>query len=186
MQRNTMRETKRNPGFALPLKARAAVAWLLPAALVAGCAGYAPTNAMMGRSAEAVSGELGPPTGRYTLPDGTTRLEYARGPYGKHTYMIDLDTAGRVARVEQVLTERNFESIRPGDARQSVLLLLGRPSEVGRIWRGAELWQYRYEAHICRWFVITLEPDGGGVRDAGYLPDPACDTDRDREPRIVP
>jgi hypothetical protein len=170
-----MHKTKRYPGSALPRAIRAAAAGLLLAALVAGCAGYTPTNALTGRSAEEAAGVLGPPSARYTLPGGIQRLEFARGPYGKHTYMIDLDTAGRVARVEQVLSERNFESIRPGDARQSVLLLLGRPSEVGRIWRGAELWQYRYEAHVCRWFVITLEPDGGGVRDAGYLPDPACD-----------
>jgi len=182
-----MRKTKkRYPGFALRLTARAVAAWLLPAALAAGCASYAPTSTLMGQSADAVAGELGPPSGRYTLTDGATRLEYAHGPYGKHTYMIDLDAVGRVIRIEQVLTERNFESVRPGHARESVLLLLGRPSEVGRIWRGAELWQYRYEAPICRWFVITLEPDGGGVRDAGYVPDPACDSDRDREDRMLP
>jgi hypothetical protein len=181
-----MRETKRFAGFGLPRTTRTAAAWLLPAVLVAGCAGYVPTSALMGQGGDAVAGELGPPTARYALPDGSTRLEYAHGPYGKHTYMIDLDAAGRVVRIEQVLTERHFESVQPGDARKSVLLLLGRPSEVGRIWRGAELWQYRYEAPICRWFVITLEPDGGGVRDAGYVPDPACDSDRDSEDRMLP
>jgi hypothetical protein len=181
-----MRDTKQHPGLAPTLSIRAACAWLSTTALLAGCAGYAPTDSLIGRSAEAVSGELGPPTGRHTLPDGSTRLEYARGPFGKHTFMIDLDGAGRVARIEQVLTEPKFESVRPGDARKSVLLLLGRPSEVGRIWRGAELWQYRYDAPVCRWFVITLEPDGGGVRDAGYVPDPACDSDRDRDDRTRP
>jgi hypothetical protein len=158
-----------------------AAAWLLPAALLVGCASYVPPSTLIGQSADAVAGALGPPSGRYTLPDGTTRLEYAHGPYGKHTYMIDLDASGRVARIEQVLTERNFEAIRPGDSRMSVLQRLGRPSEVRRIWRGAELWQYRYEAMFCLWFVITLEPDGGGVRDAGYVPDPACDNERDRD-----
>ena len=29
------------------------------------------------------------------MPDGTTRLVYARGPMGKHTYRIEIDAAGR-------------------------------------------------------------------------------------------
>lgn len=167
------------PGSELWLVSRKLAACLLVAAALAACAGYAPSSALIGRSADDVAREIGPPTGRYTLPDGTTRLEYARGPYGKETYMIDLDSAGRVARVDQVLTENNFNAIRPGESRMSVLLRLGRPSEVGRIWRGGELWMYRYNAFFCRWFVITLEPDGGGVRDSGYLPDPMCE---DRDP----
>lgn len=159
---------------------RKLAAGLLLAATLAGCVSYAPTEALVGRTADDVAREIGPPTGRYTLPDGTTRLEYATGPYGKQTYMIDLDSAGRVARIEQVLTENNFNAIRPGDTRMSVLLRLGRPSETQGIWRGAVLWAYRYNAYFCRWFVITLEPDGGGVRDSGYLPDPMCE-DRDRD-----
>jgi hypothetical protein len=143
--------------------------------VLAGCAGYAPEASWVGRSADAITRALGPPTGRSVHADGTSRLEYARGPYGRHTYMIDFDAAARMVRFEQVLTEANFAAVQPGDSRAAVLQRLGRPSETRRVWRGAELWSYRYEAFFCRWFVVTLEPDGGAVRDAGYLPDPMCE-----------
>jgi hypothetical protein len=170
---------KGSTGSESQLAVRRLVAALTAAAALGGCVAYAPSDALIGQTADDVAREMGSPTGRYTLPDGTTRLEYARGPFGKHTYMMDLDSAGRVAHIEQVLTEDNFNAIRPGDTRMSVLLRLGRPSEKQGIWRGAELWEYRYDAFFCRWFVITMEPEGGGVRDSGYLPDPMCE-DRDR------
>lgn len=144
-------------------------------AVLAGCAGYAPEASWVGQSADAITRALGPPTGRSVHADGTSRLEYARGPFGRHTYMIDFDAAARMVRFEQVLTEANFAAVRPGDSRAAVLQRLGRPSETRRVWRGAELWSYRYDAFFCRWFVITLEPDGGDVRDAGYVPDPMCE-----------
>ena len=155
-------------------------------AVLAGCAGYAPEAAWVGRSADEIARALGPPTGRSVNADGSSRLEYARGPFGRHTYMIDFDAAGRMLRFEQVLTEANFATVRPGDSRTAVLQRLGRPSETGRVWRGAELWSYRYDAFFCRWFVITLEPDGGGVRDAGYVPDPMCDSNRDNDLWVIP
>lgn len=146
---------------------------------LAGCAAYAPDTTWIGRTADEIATVMGPPTGRARQVGGALRLEYARGPFGRHTYMLDFDASGRMMRFEQVLTEANFAAVRPGDSREGVLQRLGRPSETARIWRGAELWSYRYDAIFCRWFVITLEPDGGGVRDAGYLPDPACDASRD-------
>jgi hypothetical protein len=47
------------------------------------------------------------------MPDGTQRLEFARGPFGRHTYMVDLDAQGRVANVEQVLDARHFARVTP-------------------------------------------------------------------------
>jgi hypothetical protein len=147
---------------------------LAAAALLAACSGYGPVNVSPGQSADQVAQSMGPPTGRYALPQGGTRLEYARGPYGKHTFMIDLDANNRVRTVQQVLTEENFATILPGATRDEVLLKLGRPSERRGAFLGRELWQYRYDAIFCQWFVVTMNPDGH-VRDAGYVPDPMCD-----------
>ena len=47
----------------------------------------------------------GPPSGQYDLGQGAQRLEYATGPFGKSTWMVDLDAAGRVTGARQVLTE---------------------------------------------------------------------------------
>ena len=60
------------------------------------CAGYSPRGMQVGDSADDVLRTMGQPTSRYQLPQGGTRLEFARGPYGKHTYMIDVDAQGRV------------------------------------------------------------------------------------------
>lgn len=150
----------------------------LASLLLPACATYAPTSVQPGQSAADVERELGPPSGRYTLPQGGTRLEYARGPWGKHTYMIDLDTGGRVSAIQQVLTEANFGTVLPGATRDEVLRSLGRPSERRGAYGDVELWQYRYEAIFCQWFVVTMQRDGR-VRDSGYVPDPACDRDDD-------
>ena len=145
------------------------------ALLLAACAGYAPSNVHTGDSADAVSKSMGAPTARYTLPQGGTRLEFARGPYGKHTYMVDLDAQGRVIAWHQVLTEPNFESVREGWSQNDLLMKLGSPSDRrsgGR--QGGEVWSYRYDAHFCKWFQVGLDAQGTVV-DTGYGPDPMCD-----------
>jgi hypothetical protein len=149
-------------------------ALLSTAAALAACSAFAPVSVRPGESADEVARTLGPATGRYALPQGGTRLEYARGPYGKQTYMIDLGADGKVQTVQQVLTEANFATVRPGESRDDVLLKLGRPSERRGAFRNTELWAYRYDAIFCQWFVVTMNPDGH-VRDAGYVPDPMCD-----------
>lgn len=144
--------------------------------LFAGCTGYGPRNVRAGQTAQEVAQAMGPPTARYELPQGGTRLEYARGPYGKHTYMIDLDPQGRVLRTRQVLTENNFNDVQAGVSRDELLRTLGRPSERrsgGR--QGGEVWSYRYDAVFCQWFQVSVH--GSRVTSTGYAPDPLCDID---------
>jgi hypothetical protein len=158
---------------------RLAFASATAASLLTACAGYAPPASLQpGQSIDEVTRSYGQPTGRYALPQGGTRLEYARGPYGKHTWMIDADASGRVHSIQQVLTEANFATVKPGETAQDVLLKLGRPSERRGAFRNTELWAYRYDATFCQWFVVTMTPDRQ-VRDAGYVPDPMCDPDDD-------
>ncbi|HEV8690666.1 MAG TPA: hypothetical protein VGQ91_10250 [Ideonella sp.] len=145
-----------------------ALAWM------AGCAGYGPGHLRAGEPAAEVLAELGPPTGRYTRPEGGERLEFARGPFGKHTFMVDLSTDGKVQRWEQVLREDVFFQIAPGMRSDELRYRLGRPSRVNGIWRGATVWSWRYESPFCQWFQVTVEPDGT-VRDAGFGPDPLCE-----------
>jgi hypothetical protein len=150
------------------------------AALLAACAGYSAQGIAPGQTAAQVEQQLGPPTGRHRLPDGGTRLEYARGPYGKHTYMVDLDTAGRVAGWQQVLTEANFNQV-AGEAGMPVdelLRRLGRPTHRrSGGWQPGEVWSWRYDAVFCQWFQVDVV--AGRVRGAAYGPDPLCDIDRD-------
>jgi len=117
---------------------------------------------------------LGPPTGEYSLPEGRKRLEFARGPIGEHTYMLDFDAQGGLLSWAQVLTEARFNTIRAGTPKEQVLLELGRPSE--QSWLGYQrltVWSYRYDSLFCTWFQIGIDASGR-VTDTGYLPDPMC------------
>jgi hypothetical protein len=155
---------------------RLALITLLGAGNLAGCANYVP-RASAGETLADVQSHNGPPTGRYDLPGGGQRIEYARGPYGKHTWMIDVGADSKVISVQQVLTEKRFYEITPGMPADEVLLRLGRPSAVGGGgWQGGQYWSYRYQATFCQWFVIGITPQRQ-VRDAGMAPDPQCDDD---------
>jgi hypothetical protein len=119
----------------------------------------------------------GPPTARYDMPDGTERLEYASGPYGRTTWMVDLDRAGRVTQARQMLNEREFLQVQstPGLTREALLRWLGRPGETrggGRA--GGEVWSWRYPTNDCLWFQVSLGDDGR-VGSSGYFVDPRCD-----------
>jgi hypothetical protein len=154
---------------------------VIGALLLAACAGYGPSGVRPGDSADAVTKAMGAPTARYALPQGGTRLEFARGPFGKHTYMVDLDPQGRVTGWNQVLTEPNFESVRDGWSQDELLTRLGTPSHRrsgGR--QGGEVWSYRYDAVFCQWFQVSVK--GGRVSGTGYGPDPLCDVDRSDGP----
>jgi hypothetical protein len=144
------------------------------AALLAGCSSYGTGSLRGGESAQQVVADMGEPTGRYPLPGGGQRLEFARGPFGKHTFMVDLDAAGHVQHWEQVLREDQFNQVVPGLGSDELRFRLGRPSDVMGIWRGATVWSWRYESPFCQWFRVTVETDGH-VRDAGYGPDPLCE-----------
>jgi hypothetical protein len=165
-----------------PTRASSACSGLiLSVAAVAGCAGYAPGDLPTGASEADLRARMGEPTGRHVLANGT-RIEYARGPMGRHTYMVELDVDGRVRGWEQVLTEASFESIAIATPQAEVRKQLGRPSETQVGWRGVgEVWSYRYEALFCRWFQVWLVD--GRVREAGYNIDPQCDEPRRDEPQ---
>ena len=145
----------------------------LVAALVA-CSGYAPTGVQSGQTADDVARLMGAPTARYPLPDGATRLEYARGPLGRDTFMIDLDTSGKVVEWTQVLTEQMFLEINPGMSERQLLLTLGTPGRVFAIPRQQlKVWNYRYHNNDCLLFQVS-------VGDDGQVLDYACEGPNDR------
>ena len=151
----------------------------LAALALAGCAAhpYAPTAVHAGAPREDVLRLMGPPTAIYTMPDGHERLEYNRMPAGKHTYMVDLDAGGRVARWENVLDENHFAAVVAGMAPGDVLRLIGPPTYTWHYFRPtpANTWLYRFDTiQRCILFEISFDAATGKVIDADYPPDPAC------------
>ena len=147
-------------------------------ALLSGCVNMSnPKVLAPGASAEAIRAHLGEPTARYAMPGGSTRLEYARGPYGRETWMLDVDANGALVAATQALTEANFNGIQAGMSRDELLRTLGRPSRTGVVGRQHQtVWSYRYQSPFCQWFQVGLSASGV-VEDTGYGPDPLCDDD---------
>ena len=151
---------------------------LATALLVGGCAAYGPSASVVGQPIAQAERDLGPPTARYPMPDGSTRVEFARGPFGRHTWMLDVDAQGRVVRSEQVLGEARFQSVRDGMSTDELLRLIGRPGETRPGgWAGGEVWNWRYPTNDCLWFEVSVRD--GRVKAPGYAIDPRCDPPSD-------
>jgi hypothetical protein len=130
------------------------------------------------------AGELlqwGSPTATYALGGGAKRLEYASGPYGRTTWMIDVDGGGRVTQTRQVLSEAEFSLVQSeqGLTAQRLLLWIGTPGERRGARGGGQTWSWRYPTNDCLWFQASIEPDGR-VKGASYGVDPVCDAGNDR------
>lgn len=124
---------------------------------------------------------LGAPTARYPMGDGRMRLEYATGPMGRETWMVDLDAQGRVREWFQALDEPRlhaFQAQAPGLSIDELLRALGRPGEIRQVARVAgrpgEVWAWRYPTPECLWYEVSIDI-GRRVVDAGFGIDPACD-----------
>jgi hypothetical protein len=146
--------------------------WLL-LPLLAACSSYAPPSNWRNLSRDELIVQMGKPDMERQMDSGT-RLEFPRGPLGKHTWFVYLDATGRAIRSEQVLTEQNFNRISPGMTQDAVRQLLGRPSEAQALGRSrGAVWSYRYENYLCQWFQVELTREQQ-VRSSGYGQPPEC------------
>lgn len=133
---------------------------------LSGCAGYGPTDSLLGKDRKAVIELLGAPTSERALNQGS-QLEYAKGPQGKHTFFVTLGPNGTVTSWDQVLHWKSFEKIKPGMSQDEVLALIGKSYLIVRLARNwGEVWSYRYETPFCVWFQIEFTAEGK-VRSAG-------------------
>lgn len=134
-----------------------------------------------GDSRDEVTAVWGPPTAVYLMPGNIERMEYASGPYGRTTWMVDISPDRRVIDSFQALSEARFFDLQstPNLTRTGLLQLLGRPGERrggGR--QGGEVWSWRYPTNDCLWFQASVADDGT-VTGPSYGTDPRCDAPGD-------
>jgi hypothetical protein len=143
-------------------------------AALGGCIGYGPQRLKPGATVAEATSLMGPPTGRYARPDHAERLEFARGPAGEHTYMLDFDSSGRLSKWDQVLDETHFAAVPIGIGQGELREMLGRPSRIyGVATENRTVWSYRFRSNFCQWFEVALSTEGKVV-ETGYAPDPRC------------
>ncbi len=150
---------------------------LFAAAALSACTAYGPSAITPGTPRAEVLLKMGPPTAVHepASPTAARRLEYARGPAGKHTYFLDFGADDRLLRWEQVLSEARFDAIRAGMTAAEVRAQIGTPALVREIrWQSQQVWSYRFVGPFCRWFMVGIGRDDRVV-DTSYGPDPECE-----------
>ena len=162
-----------------PWTSAAALLSLLASLLLvslSGCATLAPGGLPPGTPIAHARAAWFGPTGEYALPDGATRLEFARGAFGKQTYMLDFDKSGVLVASQQVLTEPNLATIAPGLPVDQLRRRFGRPAWVFAVqYPRAHVWNYRFDGGDCVWYQVSVGDASQTVVEAGIGPDPACD-----------
>lgn len=116
------------------------------AALAALAACATPKSLAPGTTLDEARAKLGNPTGSYSLPGGGTRLQYSNQPFDQSVWNADFDGQGRLARVEQMMSDAAFARVQSGkDTRTEVLRDFGQPAEtfVYKL-RDESAWMYRY------------------------------------------
>lgn len=151
------------------------VACLAASLALAGCAVPQPARVQAGQDEPELLAAMGAPTGRYPLADGAQRLEFAQGPFGLRTWMVDLDARGKVLQIRQVMDSYYFNQVQDGMSRDALLRLLGRPAARQGEWQNRETWSWRYANHDCLWLRVTLDAGGKVWGGASTLLDPLCD-----------
>ena len=124
-------------------------AWRLALLLgiaASGCAG--PGSLVPGQSSlPDVKQTMGQPALDWRDAEGWAHLAYPTGPMGYQTWMVLIDPAGKVSRVENVLDETHFAAIKRGMTQEQVLRLLGPPYPAWTMYfraRDELAWEWRY------------------------------------------
>lgn len=150
---------------------------VLPLALLAACSTVGPQTLRVGpgQTEAEMLAAMGPPTGRYPLPNGAQRVEYARGPMGKVTFMLEVDSSGRIKTAEQVLQRQYFSKVTVNMTQDEVQRILGRPGERHREYMNKETWSWRYDNYDCLWAQVTFNAAGRAMTAVAYDREPRCD-----------
>ncbi len=151
---------------------------VMAASLLAACVSpgqYGPPSGEPGQTEADILRQLGAPNDRHAMPDGVTRLEFARGPMGRHTYMVDVDAAGRVLAWRQVLDPATVATrLTPGMTEAQVRRELGRPGRwlvEGVSGRRVAYWRFE-SPQRCE--LLSADFDGDVLLRAGVTGDPHC------------
>jgi outer membrane protein assembly factor BamE (lipoprotein component of BamABCDE complex) len=154
------------------LKRRLCAAWaaVFSAAALCGCVSYSGSSLKPGQSTlQDVRATMGEPAMQWAGADHSLQLSYPRGPAGFHSYMVYLDPAGRLQRIQNVMDPASFYRISPGMTEEQVLRILGPsvPSWTSYFAARRELvWEWRYCDEFSKRarFDVLFDGDSHTVR----------------------
>lgn len=107
--------------------------------------------------------QFGDPVTVTVLPDGSRTLDYPRQPEGWTNYVIQIGPDGKMSSLRQLLHADNFARVKPGQSRDDVRKLLGRPAKMVRYdLKNEEVWDWRFKegGQISKIFSVTFDAQG--------------------------
>lgn len=114
-------------------------------------------------SADEVRQVMGNPNLEWREADGTRIWEYPRTPEGMVNYMLVIGPDQILREVRQVLTEENFNKVRPGMRMDDVRYLLGQPAHELRFPLNQETvwdWKTKVESGMEWYFNVHFSDRG--------------------------
>jgi hypothetical protein len=128
----------------------------------------------LGTTRDEVLKQMGSPSNTVALASGT-RLQYSRQPAGQTAVMVDLDAAGRVVSVRQVLKLEEFTKIEVGKwSRADVEREFGRPALINHFmsWKGDVMtYRWRDDTGQNMFYWVYLD-EKQIVQQVGQSPEP--------------
>jgi len=134
------------------------------AALLAGCASLTDVHRKVvpGMASGEVAARAGKPTTLGKLADGSAYWDYSRQPF--YTDRVSFDGDDRVREVRNILTEDNFENLRPGMTPGDVLATVGPAFIFNNYADGTTVWTYRYNDGVYKLLHATFDSSGRLLR----------------------
>jgi hypothetical protein len=133
-----------------------------------------------GQDQSAIIARMGQPREIHQLPDGGRRLMWPTQPMGTTTVAADIDSAGQIVSVRQVLQISEFNRAEIGTwTREDVLINFGQPMQTAFFRLSQrEVWSYRYVENNITHLLFNFSFDTSGVlRETARTPDPLRDRD---------
>ncbi len=144
-------------------------------ALMGACDFIAQRDLRPGQSTvEEVRKLMGKPGTIWEERDGSQVFEYARGPEGSETWMVEIGPDGVYRGMENALAPGNLARVRAGMSRDDLRRMLGKPgSEESFPALGEVVWTWRVKGDVVatEMFHAHLDAQGRVVRTS-RSPDP--------------
>lgn len=152
------------------LAMRALCGTLAVLAILAGCASYGGRGLKPGESTLAdVLDVMGTPAMQWENSDRSVQLSYPRGPVGVHSFMVYINSEGRLVSIENVMQSVAFGRVQAGMTQAEVLQTLGPPVPAWTTYFAARrelVWEWRYcdDWNAASRFDVLFDGDTGKVR----------------------
>ena len=136
---------------------------LLVAAALTACS--TPGSVRPGETEAAVRTTAGSPRAVIPLASGAKRWQYSTQPFGQYVWNVDFDSQGRVARVDQMMSDEAFARVKSGrDTRADILRDFGPPADTYSFpLKDETAFMYRYFIHGGFYAAMFIYFDRAGI-----------------------